>query len=343
MSNRSEPTQDFSRREALRLGGGFLAGAAASVVRPRFAKGETFDQSAADSKGPVLRRRTLRLAHLTDIHVQPERGADRGLTQCLHHVQSLEDPPELILNGGDGVIDVFSARRERADQLLALWQRIWKDECSLRVRHCVGNHDIWGLDEQRSQTTGNEDKWGLSWALSMYGIGTAHYSFDQGGWHFIVLNSMSIDLKLREYDASLGAEQLAWLEADLARTNPATPVLVLSHIPILSAAVFFLHDFVKSGHWELPGTLIHLDAGPIKEIFKLHSNVKLCLSGHLHLVDHVRYLGVSYICDGAVSGAWWAGNMQEFEEGYGLIDLYDDGTFEHQYVAYNWTPPADAP
>jgi 3',5'-cyclic-AMP phosphodiesterase len=36
------------------------------------------------------RQRTLRFAHLTDIHVQPELNAAKGLTTCLRHVQSLQ-------------------------------------------------------------------------------------------------------------------------------------------------------------------------------------------------------------------------------------------------------------
>ena len=30
------------------------------------------------------------------------------------------------------------------------------------------------------------------------------------------------------------------------------------------------------------------------------------------------------------------GRHQECDEGYGLIDLYDDGTFEREYVKYGW-------
>ena len=30
------------------------------------------------------------------------------------------------------------------------------------------------------------------------------------------------------------------------------------------------------------------------------------------------------------------GPLQQFPEGYGVIDLYPDGRFEHQYVAFGW-------
>ena len=72
-----------------------------------------------------------------------------------------------------------------------------------------------------------------------------------------------------------------------------------------------------------------------------HWNVKLCLSGHLHSVDRVDYAGVTYLCNGAVSGAWWNGDHRDCDEGYGIVDLYADGSFEHQYVSYDWEMKQD--
>ena len=31
--------------------------------------------------------------------------------------------------------------------------------------------------------------------------------------------------------------------------------------------------------------------------------------------------------------------IQEVAEGYGVFDLYPDGTFDHQYITYGWTQP----
>jgi hypothetical protein len=84
----------------------------------------------------------------------------------------------------------------------------------------------------------------------------------------------------------------------------------------------------------VPGAWLHLDARRIKDLFHRHLQVKLCLSGHIHLVDRVDYLGVTYCCSGAVSGGWWDGPCQEFPNGYGLVTLYNDGSFDNRYVAY---------
>jgi hypothetical protein len=37
-----------------------------------------------------------------------------------------------------------------------------------------------------------------------------------------------------------------------------------------------------------------------------------------------------------VSASWWKGNHQKVDEGYGVVDLFDDGSFEHAYVPYGW-------
>jgi hypothetical protein len=81
---------------------------------------------------------------------------------------------------------------------------------------------------------------------------------------------------------------------------------------------------------------MHIDARRIKDFFLKHPNVKLCLSGHVHLWDRLEYNNVTYVCNGAVCGGWWKGSYQETPEGYGLVDLYDDGSFNAEYVRFGW-------
>ena len=91
--------------------------------------------------------------------------------------------------------------------------------------------------------------------------------------------------------------------------------------------------------WILSRALMHIDARRIKDLFRQHPNVKLCVSGHIHLNDKVEYSGVTYVSNPAVSAAWWTGPMQEFENGYGIIDLFADGTFATQTATFGWTVP----
>jgi 3',5'-cyclic-AMP phosphodiesterase len=53
-------------------------------------------------------------------------------------------------------------------------------------------------------------------------------------------------------------------------------------------------------------------------------------------VDRVDYNGVSYLCNGAVCGSWWKGRHHDCDEGYAVLDLYDDGSFDCEYMKYGW-------
>lgn len=280
--------------------------------------------------------RSLRLAHISDVHAQPERGAARGLAQCLHHLQSQEDAPQLILNTGDSIMDAIEVGAERTEVQWGLWRKTLRDECSLPIEHAIGNHDCWGLNRARSGTTGGEPRWGKQWALEGLGLTSPYRSFDRAGWHFIVLDS--IEPYQDTYLGRLGTKQLDWLKNDLAAVPKGVPILVMSHIPIVSpGAVLNGLKETPEHHLEIPGGLTHLDAKPIHDLLRRQGNVKLCLSGHLHVVDRAEYDGITYIGTGAVSSGWWkAIRLDRFDYGYALVDLFQDGTFHYQYLPYGW-------
>lgn len=281
-------------------------------------------------------KRVLRVAHLTDAHVQPERDGHLGLAACLKHVQEVTQP-DLILAGGDNIMDAFSKTEARANELFGLWKKVLADNTALPVIQCIGNHDVWGWDKKESKTSGSEGMWGKRWAMDTFGLAQRYYSMERAGWHFVVLDS-TFPAGDDGYTAKLDDEQFAWLEADLAATPKDRPVLVLSHIPILSACAYFDGENEKKGDWNVPGSWMHIDARRIKDLFLKHPNVKVALSGHIHLVDRVDYLGVTYLCNGAVSAGWWKGPNQECENGYGVVDLFDDGSFDAKYQTFAWTP-----
>jgi 3',5'-cyclic-AMP phosphodiesterase len=282
------------------------------------------------------RRRALRVAHLTDVHVEPELRAGEGMAACFHHVQKLSDKPELILTGGDHIMDSFGADDARTTLQWDLWHRVLKGECGVPVRSCIGNHDIWGWDKTNSQSTGNESNWGKRRATDMLHLDERYYAFTQNGWQFVVLDSTQPATTSGDsYCAYLDDAQYDWLERTLAATPAATPIVVLSHIPILSAAAM-LFSATERGDFKAGGGLMHTDCAKLKNLFARHSNVKLCISGHLHLCDRVEYNGVTYICNGAVSGNWWKGRHRDCDEGYAVLDLFDDGSFDHEYIKYGW-------
>jgi 3',5'-cyclic-AMP phosphodiesterase len=290
---------------------------------------------------PVPRTRALRIAHLTDAHVQPEHGAADGLRACFRHAQT-NHKPDLIIAGGDQIMDALAKPAERVQLQFDLWNQIVKEECRTPIQYVIGNHDVWGWsDHKASGTTGTEPRYGKAWAIEAFGMPGRYYSIDKAGWHMVVLDSTQDDGGA--YVAMLDDEQFAWLEADLAKVDSATPILIFSHIPILGVCPILFDEkspttqgkFPKP-RWGVSRALMHLDARRIKELFKKHPNVKLAVSGHIHLRDRVEYLGVTYLCNPAVSAGWWRGPMQEFSNSYTIIDLFADGSFDYQVVDFGW-------
>ena len=300
----------MERRTALRnIGGLFLL--------PSVSLGFT-----EETQKPVLR-----IAHLTDVHLKDELGAPAKFAKCLHHLQEQNPKVDLVLNGGDVVFDMNKENISTIDKQWQLLNNTMKNECSLPVRYCLGNHDIWWNENSKADTF-----YGKKYSMDKLNLVKPYYSFIQNGWKFIVLDSVHLDIDQTWYIGKLGDEQFNWLESELKTTNPEMPVLVMSHIPILTALLMIEDDIVNK--WTMLGGDMHTDTSKIISLFYKHPNVKLCLSGHLHMKDKVVYNGVTYLCNGAVSGAWWNGNRRETAPGYGLIDLFADGSFEEKYVNY---------
>lgn len=278
----------------------------------------------ASSKG---KKPVLRVAHLTDIHMKNELEAPTKFAKCLHHVQQQNPKVDFILNGGDIVFDMNKANLSAINDQWNLLNGILKSECSLPIHYCLGNHDVWWSEDSKGQTD-----YGKKYSLEKLNLTKSYYSFTQKGWKFIILDSIQLDVDNTWFIGKLGDEQFAWLANELKNTDPSMPVLVLSHVPILTATLMIKDNVVNK--WQMSRGDMHTDTAKIIDLFYQYPNVKICLSGHVHLRDKVQYNNVTYICNGAVSGAWWNGNNRQTAPGYGVLDLYADGSFEEKYVNY---------
>lgn len=277
--------------------------------------------------GENIKEPALRIVHLTDVHLKDDLGAPDKFVKCLHHIQNQSPKVDLLLNGGDIVFDMNKENISSINNQWQLMHRTMKQECSLPIHYCLGNHDIWWYEDSKEFPL-----YGKQYALNQLQLSNSYYSFVRDGWKFIILDSTHLDIDDTWYIGKLGEKQFSWLEEELNKTSPSLPVLIMSHIPILTALLMLQDNVVN--RWEMLGGDMHTDSAKIINLFNKHSNVKLCLSGHLHMRDRVVYNEVTYLCNGAVSGAWWEGNRRETKPGYGLIDLYTDGSFQERYVNY---------
>lgn len=275
------------------------------------------------------RQRVMRIAHLTDVHMQPLVGAAKGFEKCLHHVQGMADKPDLIINGGDAIMEAHGRSRDSVKRQWKMYQNVLRSENAIPIVNCVGNHDIWCREE--TQASFHD---GRQWAMDELQMPKRYYSFTQNGWHIVVLDSVQPKADGSWYTACLDEDQFHWLETDLKNTPAETPVLVVSHVPILAACVFFDGQRFAGENWSVPARWMHSDTVRITDLFNRYSNVKAALSGHIHLTDRVDYNSVSYFCNGAVSGAWWFGKYRHTAAGYAVVDLFADGSVENRYVNY---------
>jgi 3',5'-cyclic-AMP phosphodiesterase len=287
------------------------------------------------------RRAGLRVAHLTDMHLKPEAQQGEGFARALDSLRQLDPPPAFIVTGGDHVMDVMQTSRQRGDVQWDLYQKVLEQNTKLKVYPVIGNHDVFGWGSRNPTVPEDTPGYGKDMAMDRLGLSRSFYTFDAGGWKFIVLDNIA--RRGGGYYGELDAAQTEWLKGELQSAG-GKPVCVFSHIPIASLCAFFFHYWrgeTPKEFWRIGDNLMHRDSKPLIQLFSGH-NVQLCVSGHIHLLDHVKFMGVEFICDGAVSGNWWHGPFQECPEGYGIFDFYPDGTFDHRYVTYGWKAKKEA-
>ena len=323
----------ITRRDFFGVGTSAVCVAAAAVASP------------STAATPPSRR--LRIAHLTDIHLQPELQAARGLAACFAHVQGRpamaggDAPdgaaPDLIISGGDTIMDAFDADMARTKLQWELWRKVKADHCGIEMHSVVGNHDVWGWGRAKAGTDGTEPLYGKRWVCDEFGRDLPYTSFDRSGWHIVLLDS--VFPHEQSYIGRIDDAQWDWLERDLAAVAPATPVIIFSHMPILSATPLAVAGPSAPGASaiQVPGSRIHVDGDRFQTLFARRRNIKACASGHMHLIEQIDYQGVRYLCNGAVSAGWWKGRNRDTDFGYAVVDLFDNGTAECRYVPYGWT------
>lgn len=280
----------------------------------------------AFSRAPMTdkrKSRSLRIAHITDVHIRPEFNAPDRFLKCLAEIKAHK--VDFFLNGGDTIYaaDYDNVTRERVNTQWTIWQQLRAEFREYEMHGCLGNHDMWWAAPDKQDAM-----YGKNYVVRQLGIPNRYYSFDKNGWHFIILDSNN------ENAGSLDEEQRTWLEGDLAKLPAGAPVLCMSHYPIMAACTI------------IDGGGNHTDSKYITNLFYKHSNKKItCISGHIHLRDSAEYNGVRYFCNGAVSGFWWedgdkdsAGKSwcRQTPPGYTIIDLFEDGSVVNTYIPHKF-------
>lgn len=271
---------NLDRRTFAKVVGAALAGAAARGLAPAPA----FQPVRLALPGAP--RAGLRFAYLADTHILARAVNERfvkALLRAVDDVNAMDPQPDFVVFGGDLAQLGAPAELELGAQILR--------ELKAPLRMVVGEHD-WYRDL-------GEHWRGL--------FGPDVYSFDQGGVHFVVLNSIlqedfwtsrGLDADARMQTVAnvgdrtqnrfrVGAEQRAWLAADLAQLAPATPVVVLTHAPLYQL-------YEPWNFWTADAAEVHALLARFDRVAVVH--------GHTHQV-HAHRIGNIHV-HGMLATAW---------------------------------------
>lgn len=177
----------------------------------------------------------------------PNPDARGTLPKAIAAVNALPRPPDFIVFTGDltHTTDDPAERRRR----MAEFRQIVSELKVKTVRFMPGEHDA-SLDRG---------------AAFKELFGDTYYRFDHGGVHFMALDNVS------DRGTTLGAEQLAWMQAELNQLDRDAPLVVLAHRP--------LFPLVPKWDWHTR------DGDQALALLMPHANVTV-FYGHIHQEHH---------------------------------------------------------
>jgi UDP-2,3-diacylglucosamine pyrophosphatase LpxH len=293
----------FLHRGSLLLAGGTLGGLIASAAW-------TAEKTAAEPP--------LKIGLLTDVHY-----ADRDPAGTRFYRQSLgklrqavqwfnQQQIPLAFELGD-LIDAAPDVETEIGYLRAIEAEY--AQFAGRRNYVLGNHCVSTLTKEQF--------------LANCGMSAAHYSFDQAGFHFIVLDACyradGVAYGANNFDwtdTEIPADQRAWLRDDLASTSLPTLVLVHQRLDLDKATPEGKHYAIKS-------------SAAVRQILADSGQVLAVLMGHSHKNAYIELDGIHYcVLRATVEGS---GSDQS---GYARANLYGDGSIRlsglHQQASYDW-------
>jgi 3',5'-cyclic AMP phosphodiesterase CpdA len=266
----------------------------------------------------------IRIGFYTDVHARQEWETPAALKKAAAAINSKK--ADLVIAGGDLITDGFQspelASALRWDTYMKMHQAIRAD-----LYPVLGNHDLVAVTPSDGSPAAADPR---AIFLARTGLERTYYSFDTVGVHFVVLDSIKITGGRYPYEGLIVPEQIEWLKQDLARISKHTPIIIASHIPILTA--FF--SATRGGTYPAPGSRVIVNNLELLELFKDY-NVILVLQGHLHVKEMIRWRGTTFIVGGAVCGKWWRGAWFGTGEGFNLLSI-DGDRIEWEYIEYGW-------
>ena len=204
----------LSRRKALKCmaygGAGTLFALSGGVFTPI-----DLAMAAGDKQGAAKLGKPL-FVQISDTHIGFNKEANPDvsgtLTQTIDIVNGMPDQPALIIHTGDITHLSKPAEFDLAQQLFTRLR-------TTEMHTVPGEHDT-----TDATVTEYFNRFGKA------SDNKGYYSFDHAGVHFIALVNV---LQFKPGGlGTLGADQIAWVTADLKRRSASTPIVVFAHMPL---------------------------------------------------------------------------------------------------------------
>jgi 3',5'-cyclic-AMP phosphodiesterase len=260
----------------------------------------------------------------TDTHIQPELDAAHGCDMCFRKIAGTSS--DFAVMGGDHVYDALGVNGKRAGEVYSLYKKT-EETLRMPIHHTIGNHDAFGI-LTKSGVAPSDPEYGKKMFEDR--IGRTYYSFDHKGYHFFVLDSIQ-PTEDRSWEGRVDEKQLSWLAEDLKSVGANTPVIGITHVPLVTAFPTYAEKPVAESKYN---QLTIADAHEVLTAFEGH-NVVAVLQGHTHVNEAVEYQNTKFITGGAVCGNWWHGPRMGFPEGFTVVSLRD-GKISTRYETYGF-------
>jgi len=298
----------------------FLFGAAAAAAS------FGWDRRASWATTTPRPRDPLRVAFFTDIHARTEWDTPEALRLAAEKINAQR--ADLVICGGDCITDGFQSTRAAVARRWQVYRENLHDRLSPRPVTVVGNHDLVGAMPEDGGAPETDPRAAFREEL---GIPRTYSSFEAQGYHVFLLDSVQITRDELKFHGFVDPTQLAWLRDELAGINPDTPIVLVTHMPLLTG--FYMAT--EGGEAAAPRNRVVVNNREVLDCFSGH-RLHLVLQGHLHVDELLRWRGTTFITGGAIAGKWWRGRWHGTEEGFGVVTLRPD-RLDWEYHDLGWT------
>src|SRR5262249_8879206 len=141
---------------------------------------------------------------------------------------------DIVVIGGDLVFDVNQPDRTRASTLFKLYESTIRP-LRAPVSSMIGNHDLFAIQDRGQEPGQSAAQARAEWERT---FGKRYYHLQHRDWHLVVLDTVEV-LPSGGYRGWIDDEQLAWLSSTLDAIPAGAPILVFTHIPLVTGFLLY--------------------------------------------------------------------------------------------------------